>query len=206
MTEYEKNHLTAAISFELSHCDDHRVYEGYINILNNIDFDIACTVAKNVNGIVPSKPARPNHGKKDPSLSQIHYAPKNPTIATRRIAILVADGFKMTELEAVRATLAMGKATTWVIGPRRSKIYSEGQPFGKGHGIIADHHYEGQRSTLFDAIYIPSGSEHAKSLASNGRVIHWIRETFGHCKVIGAIGDGALHLNIGMKDTDVFTP
>lgn len=189
LADYEKSHLIAAISFELSHCDDERVYKNYTQLLNNIDYDLAKAVAINVNGVLPDKPVRPNHGKKDPTLSQIYFVPKVPTIATRRIAVLIADGFNMVEVEAIRSLLAAGKATTWIIGPRRGKIYSQGQAIGTGSGIVADHHYEGQRSTMFDAIFIPSG-EHAKSLITNGRAIHWIREAFGHCKPIGAIGSG----------------
>ncbi|KAF8881957.1 catalase [Gymnopilus junonius] len=186
LTDYEKSHLISAISFELSHCDDQQVYETYTKVLNNIDFDLAKAVAQNVNGIIPEKPARQNHGKKDAALSQTHFIPKKPTIASRRIAILVADGFNMAEVESVRAALASAQATTWIIGPRRGKIYAQG---ASGVGLIADHHYEGQRSTLFDAIYIPSGADHAKSIAINGRAIHWIREAFGHCKAIGVVGD-----------------
>ncbi|CAA7265326.1 unnamed protein product [Cyclocybe aegerita] len=140
LTDYEKEHLKAAISFELSHCDDQRVYETYSRVLNNIDFDLAKTVAQNVNGIVPEKPARQNHGKKDPTLSQTFYSPKTPTIATRRVAILVADGFDMPEVEAVRATLASAHATTWIIGPRRGTVYSAGETIGSGKGLVADHH------------------------------------------------------------------
>ena len=189
LTDHEKAHLISAFSFELSHCDDQQVYETYTKLLNNIDYELAKTVAQNVNGILPDKPARQNHGKKDAALSQTHFIPKTPTIKSRRIAILIADGFNLAEVESVRAALASGLATTWIIGPRRGKIFAHGEKVG-GAGLVADHHYEGQRSTLFDALYIPSGAEHAKSIASNGRAIHWIREAFGHCKAIGAIGDG----------------
>ncbi|KAF9009471.1 catalase [Cyathus striatus] len=201
LTQYEKMHVIDAISFELSHCDDQQVYETYTKILNNIDFELAKAVAQNVNGIVPDKPARLNHGKVDPTLSQLHYAPKTPTIATRRIAILVADGFNKTEVQAVRAMLASAKATTWIIAPRRGKVISAG-----GGVTVADHHFEGQRSTLFDAIYVPSGAEHAKALSQNGRAIHWIREAFGHCKAIGAIGEGVTVLQqaIGLPEVKLF--
>lgn len=178
------------MSFELSHCDDPDVYKTYTKLLNNIDFDLAKAVAQNVDGVVPDKPARPNHGKKSASLSQDYFMPKTPTIATRRIALLVADGFNNVELQAIRAALASAKATTWIIGPRRGTVYSESQTIGMGSGITADHHFNGQRSTLFDAIFIPSGAEHAKALLQNGRAVHWVREAFGHCKAIGAIGDG----------------
>ncbi|KAF9555559.1 catalase [Agrocybe pediades] len=202
LTDYEKAHLIGAISFELDHCDDQRVYETYSKLLNEIDHDLAVTVARNVNGIIPDKPGRPNHGKKEPSLSQLYYAPKTPTIASRRIAVLIADGFNFAEVESVRAILASAKATTWVIGPRRAKVLAAGDDSGNGLGIVADHHYEGMRSTMFDAVYIPSGAKHAENLLSNGRAVHWIREAFGHCKAIGAIGEGAqaVHSILGLPE------
>ncbi|KAF9466251.1 catalase [Collybia nuda] len=189
LSPHEKVHLINAMSFELSHCDDPTVYETYTKLLRNVDIDLAKAVARNVNGIISDTPARENHARSTPTLSQLYYAPKEPTIATRRIAILLADGFNYTEVQAIRAVLASSKAVNFIIGPRRGKIHAAGQTMGSSAGIIVDHHFEGQRSTLFDAILIPSGAEHIKTLAANGRVVHWIREAFGHCKAIGAIGE-----------------
>ena len=155
---------------------------------------MAKVVAGKVNGTIPEGPPCENRGKKSEPLSQRYYLPKKPTIASRRIAILVADGFNMAEVEAVRGMLAGEKATTWIIGPRRGRVYAsalDGKKLGMGEDyLVADHHFEGQRSTLFDALYIPSGAEHAKTLNENGRVVHWVREAFGHCKAIAAIGEG----------------
>ncbi|TFY83317.1 hypothetical protein EWM64_g695 [Hericium alpestre] len=188
LAPYEKQHLVNAISFELDHCDDRGVYEQYTKILNFIDFNLAKQVALSVGGVVPDRPAKPNHGDSSRSLSQLYYAPKTPTIKSRRIAILVADGFNLAEVLAIRAALSAAQALTFVIGPRRGEVFS-----AEGRSLAADHHYEGQRSTLFDAVFIPSG-EHAYALANNGRAIHWIREAFGHCKTIGAIGEGVYFL------------
>ena len=154
---------------------------------------MAEVVAVRVNGTAPEGLPCENRGKKSEPLSQRYYLPKKPTIASRRIAILVADGFNMVEVEAVRAMLVREKATTWTIGPRRGKVYAaalDGKPDMGGAFLVADHHFEGQRSTLFDALYIPSGAEHAKTLNESGRVVHWVREAFGHCKTIAAIGEG----------------
>jgi len=187
---HEKAHLVSALSFELSHCDDPDVYKSYTELLNNIDFDLATKVAINVNGVVPEKPARTNHGKSSASLSQEYFRPKNPTIVTRRIAILVADGYNAVEVQTVRKALTNAKAVTWVIGPRRGRIDSGDHVSKNDEPIIADSHFDGQRSTLFDAVFIPSGANHAKALLKSGRALHWIKEAFGHCKTIGAIGDG----------------
>jgi catalase len=156
--------------------------------LSCIDFKLAEKVAKNIGSDAPEKPGRKNHGKSSKSLSQVYYAPKVPTIIERRIAILVEDGFDLEEVKVVRNALTSAKARTFIIGPRRGEIYPMGVEPAKGNGIKADHHFEGQRSTLFDAVYIPSGKEHIDKLFKNGRAVQYVREAFGHCKAIGAVG------------------
>ncbi|KAI0670191.1 catalase [Trametes maxima] len=194
LSQFEKSHLISALSFELSHCDDPVVYQTYTKLLNNIDFDLAKQVAINVGGVVPERAARENPGGTSSRLSQLAFAPQEPTIKSRRIAIIVADGFNLPEVEALRAIYKTGQATTWIIGPRRGSVYPNGEEVGSGRGYSADHHYEGQRSTTFDAVIVPSGSKHAQALADSGRAIHWIREAFGHCKPIGALGEGVAFL------------
>ena len=158
--------------------------------LNEIDSELAHRVARNVGGKVPES-ARPNHGKTSQGLSQRDFLPKEPTIKSRRIAILIADGVNAAEVEGLRAAIQMAGATAWLIGPRRGKIDGARQsPEHDAPGLIADHHFEGQRSTLFDAIIVPSGEVHVEALAGCGRVVHWVREAFGHLKAIGAIGEG----------------
>ena len=56
------------------------------------------------------------------------------------------------------------------------------------NGVKPDHHFEGMHFTMFDLIFIPGGP-HVESLRKQGRVIHWVREAFGHLKAIGATGD-----------------
>ncbi|KAI0274781.1 catalase [Gloeopeniophorella convolvens] len=193
LASHEKKHLIDAISFELDHCDDPVVYQTYTKVLNFIDFELAKQVAQNVGGVVPDKPAKQNHGQTSKPLSQLYYAPKEPTIVGRRIAVLLADGFNLPEVTAVRAALASAKALTFIIAPRRGEIFPSGVGRAIGKGIAADHHFEGQRSTLFDAVYVPSG-EHVAELAKNGRAIHYVREAFGHCKAIGAVGNAVAFL------------
>lgn len=194
LAPYEKKHLIDGFSFELDHCDDPVVYETYTKLLNCIDFELAKKVALNVGGVIPDKPGRKNHGKSSKPLSQLYYAPKHPLITGRRIAILVADDFNLDEVNAVRSALSSANAKVFIIGPHRGEIRSEEAGSGiKGSTIKADHHFEGQRSTLFDALFIPSG-QHISHLATNGRAIQYVREAFGHCKAIGAAGLGIAFL------------
>ncbi|KAK2460640.1 hypothetical protein APHAL10511_007110 [Amanita phalloides] len=201
LSQYEREHLKSALAFELSHCDDKQVYQTYTKVLNEINAELAKFVACKVNGMIPGPPDRKPHGKSLPTLSQGNYPAK--TIATRRIAILIEDGFTLTDVEAISTGVQKEYAFTYLIGPRRNMIYAAGEIVGSGKGLVTEHHFEGQRSTIFDAIFIPSGEEHAKKLLENGRAVHWIREAFGHCKVIGAIGEGAHVAKCALQIPDV---
>jgi len=55
---------------------------------------------------------------------------------------------------------------------------------------VPDHHFEGQRSTLFDALFIPGGENAIKQLTSKGRAVQYVREAFGHLKTVAATGEG----------------
>jgi len=187
LSPVEKKHLINAISFELSHCDDPVVYKGAIPQLNEIDHELAKVIANNVGVDAPPEPKRKSHGKTALRISQMEFMPERPLIKSRRIAILVADGFETDVVEGLRAAMALGSASTFIIGPRRGKIAGAIETIS----VMADHHFEGQRSTLFDALFIAPGAKSADTLKNDGRVIHWVREAFGHCKAIGAVGEGS---------------
>jgi catalase len=108
-----------------------------------------------------------------------------PTIATRMVGILIADGFNYAEYKMVKTALTAAGAMVFTIGPRRQPVI----PSSGGKAVSPEHHFEAFRSTAFDTLYIPGG-EHVSTLRKNGRVIHWIREAFGHLKAIGATGEG----------------
>lgn len=165
-----------------------------------------------VGGGVPHE-GRPNHGRKAPGLSQTDLMPPKPTIKTRRVAVLIADGFELSVLSAVCTALKAEGATTWLIAPRRGPVFPTGADRTAGTGgVMADHHLEGQRSTAFDAIFVCPGAASILTLrevrqiffphlfppsliaTQNGRAVHWVREAFGHLKPIGALDDAVTFL------------
>lgn len=189
MSPIEKRHIAKALSFELSHCDDPLVYERMVTRLTDIDLGLAIEVAEIVGGPIPDKQGRPNHGKTAKGLSQFDYTPEamgyDPTIATRMVAIMIADGFNYSEYSAVKAALTAAGAFVFTIGPKRQGCKPSG---GVGREVKPEHMWEGMRSTAFDCLYIPGG-EHVNTIRKTGRAMHWIKESFGHCKAIGATGE-----------------
>jgi len=188
MTPIEQTHIIAALGFELAKCDDPRVFERMVTRLTEISLPLAQAVAEKAGVPTPTKAGRPNPGLKMKGLSMTEFSTEAqglpPTIATRQIAILIANGFNFVEYEAIKAALSSAGALVFTIAPGKQPVKQDG-----GNKTVApDQHLEAARSTMFDALYIPGGS-HAKILSQNGRAVHWIREAFGHCKAIGATGE-----------------
>lgn len=191
LSPHEKKHLKAALAFELDHCDDPVVYERLCERLTDIDLELAQGVAEMVGAPIPEKAGRPNHGKTAKNLSQMDFLPKKPTIESRRIAIIIADGFDPVAYNGMKAALTAAGALPFTIAPRRTPIKpaTDSAINGAAEGVKPDHHLEGMRSTMFDAIFVPGGADSIKTLRKTGRAIHWIREAFGHLKAIGATGE-----------------
>jgi catalase len=189
MSEHEKLHMKKAFSFELDHCDDPTVYERLAgHRLAEIDLELAQKVAEMVGAPVPTKVLKQNHGRRAPHLSQTEFLPKTPTIASRRIAIIIGDGYDPVAFTGMKTAIYAASALPFIIGTKRSAIYADGEDKTSSKGIIPDHHYDGQRSTMFDATFIPGGP-HVASLRQNGQIKYWISETFGHLKALGATGE-----------------
>ena len=194
MTEIEKFHIIKAFSFELDHCDDPVVYERLVSRLTEIDLGLAQAVAENVGAPTPQKQTRENHGKKAKGLSQLEFLPEKPTIATRRIAILIGPGYDSVSYNGMVAAIKAQGALPFTIGPHRQPVKS-----AQGDRVKPDHIFTGMRSTLFDSILVPAGS-HAEQLAQQGLPRFWVREAFGHLKPIGDVVEGTKLLEAALSE------
>ena len=206
LSKIEQIHLTAALGFELDHCDDEIVYTRMAERLTDVDLDLAQEVAEMVGAPVPEKAARQNHGKKAKGLSQFDFLPKEPTIETRRIAIIIADGYDPIAYNGIKAALIAAKAVPFTIAPRRSPIFAHGESKDSKTAVKPDHHLEGmsEMAVLVRSIanrscrnainsvrlhFVAGGVESVKTLRKSGRALQWVREAFGHLKAIGATGE-----------------
>ncbi|CAN8097643.1 unnamed protein product [Discula destructiva] len=200
MSPVEKAHILSAFGFELDHCDDPSVYENLTKRLADIDLDLAQQVAELVGGQVPAKAGKvTNQGQKAKGISQLEFPSSTPTIVSRRVALLIADGYDPVAFGAVKAAIAAQSALPFVIGTKRSEIFAAGQKKEPGTGIRPDHHLEGFRSTMVDAVFVPGGRASVDTLKKNGRALHWVREAFGHLKAVGGTGEAVELLQMAFQ-------
>ncbi|MEO6039528.1 MAG: catalase HPII [Saprospiraceae bacterium] len=215
-SEAEKNHLIAALTFELSKLERPYIRARMVGLLSHVDAKLAAKVADGL-GIEVQAPEYPLNHSVPADGDQKQYEPvsqkqslaqsaalsmKNTVkngIQTRQIAILAANGVDEKSLRTMQQALESAGATTKIIAPKMGKIVG-----AAGGEINVDQSFLGAASVLFDAVYVPSGAKSAQALIAEPDAIHFVNEAYKHCKAIAATGDGADLLNesyIGMGRT-----
>jgi catalase len=199
MTMPEKKHIISAFHFELGKVETMEVRKNMVAMISNVDLELAKEVAKAIGVEEPTevqkaygvdydalkdlKEASKNKKKvdKSPALS-IENTPKT-NIKTRKVAILVEDGYNHQELTEIQDFIKKEGATSEVI----SKIFGS-KKSADGKEVKPDKIHVTTASIMYDALYIPGG-KHIEALKKQGDVIHFINESFKHCKPIGATGE-----------------
>ncbi|WP_290812249.1 catalase [Halovivax sp.] len=187
MTEPEKQNIVDAAHFELGKVDRMEIRERMVHdLFNNVDHEFAKRVAEGIGVEPPEEPGDelPDHDREDPSLS-INERRDADTIETRKVAVLVDDGFDADHLETVESTLEDEGARVSVV----SKILGD-KDAENGDAVAADESHVTTGSILFDAVYVPGGREHVDALLEQGGAKQFVAEAFKHKKPIAAAGDG----------------
>jgi len=198
-SEPEKNHLVDALSFELGKVKTMEIRDRMLGILSLIDNNLAAGVAFALRIPVPQDPALPiNHSipadgdpadydslifegsiTKSEALSMASTA--KDTIATRKIAFLVADGVDEKSVSAVKKALESKGAVVSIIAPRSNYVISQND-----EQIPVTESFLTAASVLYDAVYVPGGTNSVASVEADADAIHFLNQAFKHCKAIAA--------------------
>jgi len=191
MSTPEQDHIVDAFSFELSKVTRLEIRERVLNeMLANIHHDLAARVAKNIGLAAPKAPRarsgvkRKNSITPSPALSMMNTP--HDSIATRKIAILAADGVDANAVTGMQDAIAKRGAAGIVLSARLGSLTAMG-----GDVLEVDHTLLTMPSIAFDAVFIPGGSKSAKVLAASGDAIHFVAEAYKHGKAIAALADSA---------------
>ena len=184
MSEPEQRHIVNAFTFELSKVSRPAIRRRMLGHLKLIDAELCSRVEDGLGmegqaeSITPARP--PIDMKPSPALSIILKAPK--TLEGRKVGVLVSDGTDPAFITALRTAVEKAGAKLQVVAP---KI---GGARGKGGTMIeADHQLAGGPSIFFDAVVVASSKEGSAMLETEAAAVDWIRDAFGHLKVIGVL-------------------
>ena len=182
----EQNHMEAAFRFELSKVAVPAVRQRMVAGLRHVDEPLARRLAEQLGVDLPDplplaidKPVSPEVAT-SVKLSQTAY-PGDGGIATRKVAILIADGVRGAGLLSMAQALAAEGAVPRFIAPRLGTVDSSG---GK---LPVDATLENSPSVLFDAVIIPADDSSLAALSVLGQVKDFIKDQYRHGKAIGLL-------------------
>lgn len=208
-TPIEQQHMIKAFRFELGKVETTEIRLRMLGLLAQVDQDLAEKVAKGLGAVVPNKPEFPmNHGvgadeqgTQEPSkisknihtsdaLSMIKNPTVKPTIASRKVAFICNNGVSEDSVSKMKKTLLQEDAKACIIAPHLGFITTQ-----EGGEIPVEFSFFTSSSVLFDAIFIPHGSNQI-DLASDPDVMEFLNDAYRHCKIIGVDGDGVDLLSV----------
>ncbi|WP_028665158.1 catalase HPII [Runella zeae] len=198
-SEYEQNHIVDALSFELGKVETEAIRQRMLKMLSYVDASLAAKVAYNLGLSIPDELENLLNQSYPADADKMAYQPNMATssvekskalsmdstskdsIATRKVAILAADGVEEIQLTAMKKGLMAEGAVVEVIAPKLGYILSE-----NNKSIKVDKSFLTTASVLYDAVYIPGGMNSTATLVAEADAIHFLNEAFKHCKAIAA--------------------
>ena len=207
MTPPEKEHIAKALQFELSKVETKEVRQRMLGHLLQINEVLAAQVSRAIGEkVVTSHPTTKPKGTGDvpeqaatladattPTSSSggllktkgLSMEEDQPKLAKgRKVAILVAAGVAVAEVEAMKAALAGEAVSCEVVGPHIGEIE------GDGGFVEAAKTFANSSSVLFDAVYVPGGAASVTALEELPDALRFIDEAYKHGKPIAASMQG----------------
>lgn len=218
LTAPEKQHLVEAAHFELGKVMTKEIRQRQVGNFYKVDPELARRVAEGIGVEVPKDQEvnltgnylNDEHAEKVRTGQSVNVSPalsmetnKVETAKTRKVAILVEDGFAYEEVmrlkEALTAVGAQSEIVSMMLGKRKSN---------SGNELEVDKSHLTSGSVLYDAVYIPEGERSIQSMLQKGEALHFVNEAFKHCKAIATSGNGiqlfekAFVLGVDFADKD----
>ena len=200
----EKAHIVQALRFELGKVEVPAIQERMLVLLSQVDRTLAGLVAQGLGLSVPNKLDGPMNMSVPADGNVKQFQPKRPTptldrspalsmmarekngIATRKVAILAADGVDEAAVSGMKKALAAAGAQSNVIAPRLGILSG-----ARGSQVPIDFSFLTAGSVLFDAVYIPGGEQSVEVLKGDAKALVFVGEAYLHCKTIAATDAGA---------------
>ncbi len=190
-TAVEKAHIRGAFRFELSKLTVPAIRVRMVSSLLNVSKDLATGLAEDLGLELPEAMPRAAKTTQKPEVAaspalSLMALPGDGGIATRKIAIILADGVDSESITAVMEALHGAGAVTRLLGARLGSVRSE-----DGEPLEVDATLENSPAVLFDALVLPGGSEAVDALSRDGRTLEFVKDQYRHCKTVLALGDSS---------------
>ena len=186
-TTLERQHIAAALVFELSKVETRAIRSGVVAHLLNIDDKLAMNVAEGLRlESMPAAATRVVPPRADlpasPALSIMRS--RVQTFSGRKLGALVTDGVDGGLLRQLETEFNDVGATVELIAPAIGGVKSEDGAWIEAKRTIAT-----APSVLFDAVAVVVAPQASKEIANNLLAATFVADAFAHCKFIAYTGD-----------------
>ncbi len=187
-TEPEKRHIIGAFSFELGKVRRTAIRERVLDLLANVDSDLARGVASNLGiELTEEQLSRPVPGAvsgvvEDASLSL--YARSEREVRSLRVSLLAADGVSARTLKILCSRLRRAGVHPAILAPHSGPVTMD-----DGRTVQADGDFSGNPSVLFDAVLVPDGEKSTAVLAADADAGEHVALACRHLKALGFVGE-----------------
>jgi catalase len=187
-TPQEQAHIVGGFRFELSKVTVPEIRTRMLASLRNVSEDLAAAVASDLGIELPEPMPRAIERVPKPEISvsralSLSARPGDGGIATRKVAILIANGIEGEPVTVMIDALTRAGAVPRLIASRLGSVISE-----SGESFEVDATLENSPSVLFDGLILPDGVEAIEQLARDGRSLEFLKDQYRHCKTILALG------------------
>ncbi|OLS03213.1 catalase [Tissierella creatinophila] len=173
MSEVEKQHIKDAISFELNKCESEEVRQNTVNMIANIDRDLAKHVAEKLDCKVPNVDVKkPEYIS--PALSQMNT---KFTAKGRKALILLSDSSYEKDAENIIDILKKEGCDAEISMPKISD----------GNKLKVDWAVDTPDSVLYDSIVVMSDKNPDPMFKK--KATDFLNDAFSHYKTIAPLGD-----------------
>jgi catalase len=203
-SEPEQDHIVEALRFELGKVERVAIRERMLGMLGQVNEGLAARVAEGLglpaapklelplnrsigaDADVADRESQPRRAKIGKSAALSMANTRKDSIATRKVAILAADGVDDAAVLLIKQALADAGAQGKIVAPRLGFLKG-----AAGNEFLIEFSFLTASSVLFDAIILPGGQRSIEALGDERDVIDFISEAYRHCKTIAAIGAGS---------------
>lgn len=182
LAEPERRHLINALTFELSKVEAKPIRCRMLGHLNLIDPQLGAVVAEAMGMEGQAQFVTPAVPVKDfaPSPAVSLQSQMKETLKGRKVGVLLGDGFDSSLLHQLQGAVEAEQACLVKVTPRIG-----GAKNSEGILFAGDMALSGGPSIFFDAVAVLGSEDSIAQFAREAAAVDWVRDAFGHLKVIG---------------------
>ena len=187
-TPVEKAHIIAGFRFELSKVTVPAIRQRMVAGLRNVSDELATPVAKALGLALPESLPRAIDKAPHPEIESapslsLQALPGEPGIATRKVAVVIADGIEGDSVSALLTSLSRAGAVVRLLSSRLGTVSA-----ANGAAFEIDATLENTPAVLFDALILPDGIDAVDALMKDGHTMEFLKDQYRHCKSILVLG------------------